>query len=369
MRTGYTTGTCAAAAAKAAVLGLVGKSGKNPVHSVKVHLPVGKVAELAIERLDFKEKSVVAEVRKDGGDDPDVTHGALICAEVSWNEASSAMEIHSSTGVGIVTKPGLPVPVGEPAINPIPRKMILHEVKEVLDANGISQGVKITIFVPDGEKIAEQTMNAKLGIIGGISILGTRGLVIPFSTAAYRSTLAVTIKASAENGQNHLVLTTGGRSEKYAKGLYPQLDSMAFHEAGEFIGFAIKKCLTNHIQKVTVAGMMGKLSKVAAGELMLHSSKSSVDFSFLAALAEKAGADEKTVQEVQSANTASQVGELMQNVNCLSFFDLLTENCCEVCSRKAEGQLAVEVLLFSMDGKLLNKKSLAAKNPGEAIKK
>jgi cobalt-precorrin-5B (C1)-methyltransferase len=351
LKTGYTTGTCATAAAKSALLALIQQA---RIDEITVHLPVGKLATLKIDQLSISKESCTSTVIKDAGDDPDVTNGAKICATVTWND-SGQIKLLGGIGVGKVTRPGLPVAVGEPAINPTPRKMILHAANSVLQDHHIQTGIDITIFVPDGEKIAKKTMNAQLGIIGGISILGTRGIVIPFSTAAYRATLAVTIKASAENGLKHLVLTTGGRSEKYAKGVYPDLDPMAFHEAGEFIGFALKKCLTYGVKKATICGMMGKFSKLAKGELMLHSSKSSVDFHFLAGLAAEAGANSDLQDQIKNANTANHVGEIIMENQLDQFFEVLNNYVLKVCKQKTAGQLDIEILLYTLDGKLLNR--------------
>ena len=376
LRFGYTTGTCAAAAAKAALLLLVDHMNhdhQSSRDSITVSLPrgghYGDTARLPIHRRGMQGEGSFSEIIKDGGDDPDVTHGAVIRADVSWSDDSAGqgnskdeifnIEILGGMGVGRVTRTGLPVPVGEPAINPVPRKMIVHEISEVLRQYGIQRNVKVIISVPDGERIARLTMNARLGITGGISILGTRGVVVPFSSAAYRSSLAVTIKAAAENGLQHLVLTTGGRSEKYAMELYPELEPMSFIEAGEFIGFSLKKCQSNEILKVTLSGMIGKLSKVASGVLMVHSSKSSIDFDFLARCAEEAGADTELVEKIKKANTASEVGDWMNSQGLVGFFDILTSRCCEVCFSKVQGTLLVETVLFNMDGELLSRKSIS----------
>jgi cobalt-precorrin-5B (C1)-methyltransferase len=274
------------------------------------------------------------------------------------HEEPQHIEIGGGTGVGIVTKTGLPVAVGEAAINPVPRKMIIHEVSDVLSNYKINVAVKVIISVPDGEQIARLTMNARLGITGGISILGTRGIVIPFSSAAYRASLAVTIKAAAENGLRHLVLTTGGRSENYAMKLYPELAPMSFIEAGEFVGFSLKKCETYKIKKITLSGMIGKLSKVAAGVLMVHSSKSSIDFSFLADIATEAGANIDVVEKIKQANTAGEVAEWMKSEGLMEFFNILTRYCCKVCSEKVQGQMEIETLLFTLDGELLSRSYL-----------
>jgi len=384
LKTGYTTGTCAAAAAKHAATSLVlGQAHHGSASTVT--LPrggtYGDSATLEISNCGFVStegrvdgegaaKSAFAEVVKNAGDDPDVTNGAVIRAEVFWQDETTLPQIviqndtqniyiEGGIGVGVVTRTGLPVAVGEAAINPVPRRMIFHEVGEVLQKYKIARAVRVVISVPDGEKIAALTMNPRLGIVGGISILGTRGVVIPFSSSAYRASLAVTIRAAAENGLRHLVLTTGGRSEKYAAGLYPQLDPMSFIEAGEFIGFSLKKCETMHVHKITLSGMMGKLSKVAAGVLMVHSSKSPVDFVFLSKIAEEAGADAALVEKIKTANTAGEVGEWMNGAGITGFFDLLTKRCCTVCHDKVQGKLDIETLLFSMDGRLLGRNAMA----------
>lgn len=366
LKFGYTTGTCAAAAARSAMLGLIDQN--QLPDKITVTLPrggqYGDTATLPVHRTGFENDISYSEIIKDGGDDPDVTHGAVIRAEVSWNDSGDSgtpVEILGGKGVGRVTRTGLPVAVGEPAINPVPRKMIFNEVSEVLQKHGITRQVKVIISVPDGERIAKLTMNARLGITGGISILGTRGVVIPFSSSAYRASLAVTIKAAAENRLKHLVLTTGGRSEKYAMELYPDLEPMAFIEAGEFIGFSLKKCQTNGIEKITLSGMVGKLSKVAAGVLMVHSSKSSIDFDFLAGCAEEAGADAVLIDKIKKANTASEVGDWMKSQGLNLFFDILTMRCCQVCLQKVQGKAAVETLLFTMDGELLSRSQLPGK--------
>ncbi|MDH4263419.1 MAG: cobalt-precorrin-5B (C(1))-methyltransferase [Spirochaetia bacterium] len=368
LKTGYTTGTCAAAAAKSAMICLI--SGATNLLSITVNLPrsghYGDTATIAVYKCGTSDDRVqgFSEIIKDAGDDPDVTNGAVIRADVYWNEAKNPaqkVEIYGGTGVGVVTRTGLPVAVGKSAINPVPCKMILNEVSEVLQTYNIDRCVKVMISVPDGEKIAKLTMNERLGIIGGISILGTRGVVIPFSNSAYRASLAVTIKAAAENGLRHVALTTGGRSEKYAMGIYPELDPMGFIEAGEFIGFSLKKCQSYQIQKVTISGMIGKLSKVASGVLMVHSSKSSIDFQFLAGIAVKAGAKTELAEKIKSANTAGEVAEWMITEGVTGFFDILTGLCCKVCSEKVQGQMEIETLLFNMDGQLLGRNFIPAK--------
>ena len=176
LRHGYTTGSCATATAKAALLALILQERQS---AVSIRIPIGEVVTFQLENCEFTSDMAVTSVIKDGGDDPDATHGALIIATVTWNQ-TPGIELDGGIGVGRVTKPGLPVAVGEAAINPVPRKMIREAVQAVLDQFELEKGVKVVISVPDGEKIAKKTLNERLGILGGISILGTRGTVVPF---------------------------------------------------------------------------------------------------------------------------------------------------------------------------------------------
>jgi len=366
LKIGYTTGTCAAGAAKSALMALISKKAIN-IDKIKVTLPrsgkYGESAILPIHKTGYQENFGYAEIIKDAGDDPDVTNGAIIRAEVFWNSIQKDnlhIEIDGGQGIGRVTKSGLPVDIGEPAINPVPRKMIKTEISEILEEHKIRRSVKVIISVPDGERIARLTMNARLGISGGISILGTRGVVIPFSTGAYRASVALAIRAAGANDLRHMVITTGGRSENYAMQYYPDLDPMSFLEAGEYIGFSLKKCVANNIQKISIAGMMGKLSKLAAGEFRLHSSRSSIDFSFLAKIAEEAGASPELSKKIKSANTAGEVGEWMRARGPGNFFNILTMLCCKACFQRVQEKIEIEILLFSPEGELLGKTSLSS---------
>ncbi len=351
MRHGYTTGACSTAVAKAALIALITGVVQK---SVSIHLPVGRDAVFSIERCVISEKSGYAETIKDGGDDPDATHQALITAEVFWTDLPG-ISLDGGIGVGRVTKPGLPVPVGEAAINPVPRQMILSTIGQVLEEFEIHRGVKVVISVPKGEEIAKQTLNGRLGIIGGISILGTRGIVVPFSSSAYMASIAEAISVAKACGSEHVVLTTGGRSEKYAMNLLANLPEEAFIEMGDFIGFSIKQCKKQGIKKVSLVGMMGKFSKFAQGVMMVHSRGSSVSFEFLANIARDAGANEKLVGEVLQANTASQVGELMLEAGLEQFFQKLCETCCYTALKHINGGIEFETAIYSLKGQLLGR--------------
>ncbi|MGA8942791.1 MAG: cobalt-precorrin-5B (C(1))-methyltransferase [Thermoactinomyces sp.] len=355
LRSGYTTGACATAAAKAALLSLI--TGRV-IREVEILLPIGKTAKFSIDQAGADGESATCSVIKDGGDDPDATHGARIVAAVSWSD-EPGIRLDGGPGVGRVTKQGLPVPVGEAAINPVPRKMIQETVSRVLAGCGIRCGVKVVISVPGGEEIAKKTLNERLGIVGGISILGTRGTVIPFSTAAYRASVAQAIKVASANGCRHLVFSTGGRSEKAAMKIYPELPEEAFVQTGNFIGFALKCAKQAGVRQVTLAGMMGKLSKAAQGEMNSHSGSATVDCNFLAQVAEKAGASPALVREVREANNATHAGQLIEQEGNFLFFTLLCEQICRACLAYAEGGIKLETVLVKLGGERLGRAEMS----------
>src|SRR3954463_6215318 len=338
LRYGYTTGSCATAATKAALLSLI--TGQA-VWEVEIVLPVGQTASFFIDQAQVSEELAECSVIKDAGDDPDATHGARIVSTVTWSD-EPGIHLDGGVGVGRVTKPGLPVPVGEAAINPVPRKMILTTVQQTLEEFQINRGVKVVISVPDGEEIAKKTLNGRLGIIGGISILGTRGIVVPFSSSAYMASIVEAISVAKACGSEQVVLTTGGRSEKYAMALLPELPEEAFIEMGDFVGFSLKQCKKQGIHKVSLVGMMGKFSKVAQGVMMVHSKGSSVDFGFLAEIARSAGANEELVSEIAHANTASQVGDMMAEANYYEFFNKICEACCHSSLKEVKGGIEID---------------------------
>src|SRR5215213_3481515 len=309
LRTGWTTGTCAAAAAKAAALALL--TGE-PQESVEVRLP--KKGEerrvfFEVERCEMEGGGAWAEaiVVKDAGDDPDVTHGAHLTARVSWREGMG-IELDRGKGVGVVTKPGLGLPVGGPAINEVPRRMISYCVEEVLDPR--ARGVRVVVSVPGGEKMAEKTTNARLGIIGGISILGTTGIVRPFSTAAWAASVVQAINVMGAQGHKTFVLSTGGLTERAAMCLLPDLEEVCFIEVGDFTGQAIKQAVKRGLKRCFFVGMTGKLAKLAAGVMMTHWTRSRVDNELLAGITHDAGGSRELIGEVEVANTARHAYEL-----------------------------------------------------------
>ena len=214
LRTGFTTGTCATAASKAALLSIMNQ---EKLESVSVLLPKGSTIEIKINSCEFSENNAICSVIKDGGDDPDVTHGAEIFVNLSLTESVNEIEIEGGEGVGIVTKPGLGLELNKSAINPTPKKMIKENILEIGESILKKNGIKVIISVPKGKELAPKTDNPRLGIIGGISILGTSGIVIPFSTASFAASIRQNLDVSIAMGDKNVVLTTGGRSEDFAK--------------------------------------------------------------------------------------------------------------------------------------------------------
>ncbi|MBT2734544.1 cobalt-precorrin-5B (C(1))-methyltransferase [Bacillus sp. ISL-7] len=351
LREGYTTGACATATTKAALTALI--TGEPQTEST-IYLPVKRFATFLIESCEVTEQTAIASTIKDAGDDPDATHRALIVSTVSWLDEPGIV-LDGGIGVGRVTKDGLPVPVGEAAINPVPRRMIRETAEGVLKEFGITRGIKIVISVPDGEEIAKKTLNGRLGIIGGISILGTRGIVVPFSTAAYKASIIQAISVARASGCEHVVITTGGRSEKNAMKQFPELSEEAFIEMGDFVGFTLKQCKKQGVKRVSMVGMMGKFSKVAMGIMMVHSKSAPVDFDFLAEAASRTGADAALVEKIRTANTASQVGDLMTAQGHLSFFERLSDHCCLAALKEVDGGIDIDTTLYTMKGDLLGK--------------
>jgi cobalt-precorrin-5B (C1)-methyltransferase len=348
LRRGWTTGTCSAAAAKAACLLL--RDGDPPAD---VDVPLAKGEErprFALERCERDGDAAVAVVVKDAGDDPDVTHGAHLTARVELREAPG-LELRGGEGVGTVTRPGLGLDVGGPAINAGPRRQIEAAVAEALDLEAV--GVVVEISVPGGEKMARRTSNPRLGIVGGISILGTTGIVRPFSTAAWRASVGQAIDVMDAQGERTVVLTTGGRSEKAARRMLPELPEVCFVEVGDFTGYALKRARSLGFERCVFVGMAGKLSKLGAGVLMTHWTRSRIDTSFLAELTREAGGDETVAAAVAVANSARHAYELWEAAGVAGAPDLLCAKVAGNLGSYIAGALAVDVAMVDFEGAAL----------------
>jgi cobalt-precorrin-5B (C1)-methyltransferase len=300
LRRGWTTGACATAATKAAWQALLGGGWPDPV---QVRLPRGETPAFALARTAAGEGWASASVIKDAGDDPDVTHGAEIVARVRRLPSGAGILFRAGAGVGTVTLPGLPVPPGEPAINPAPRKMMEQAIAEVAEKFGASADAEIEISVPGGEEIAKKTWNPRLGILGGLSILGTTGVVVPFSCSAWIHSIHRGIDVARAAGLDHVAGSTGNTSEAAVRRLYG-LPEIALLDMGDFAGGLLKYLRDHPVAKLTIAGGFAKLTKLAQGALDLHSSRSQVDRDFLAGLAGQAGAADDLSGAILDANTA-----------------------------------------------------------------
>ena len=271
LRRGWTTGACATAAVKAALSGL---SGPVP-EAVRITLPKGETPRFAVAHSARGDGWAQAGIVKDAGDDPDVTHGALIVARVA--PSSGGVVFRAGEGVGTVTRPGLPIPPGEPAINPVPREMMRAVVAEA----GLSD-IEITISVPGGEEIAQKTWNPRLGIEGGLSILGTTGIVRPFSCAAWIASIHRGIDVARASGLTHVAGCTGATSERVVQALHG-LPDHAMLDMGDFVGGLVKYLRRHPVPRLTVGGGIGKMAKLAQGAVDLHSGRSQADLATLAA--------------------------------------------------------------------------------------
>ncbi len=349
LRRGWTTGACATAAAKTAFSALLGRGFPDPV---EIALPGGERPAFALAMTEAGGEFARAGVVKDAGDDPDVTHGALIVATVRRAAPGAGVVFRAGVGVGTVTRPGLPLAVGEPAINPVPRAMITRALGEVAEAAGVAADVEVEISIPHGEKIAAKTLNPRLGIVGGLSILGTTGIVVPFSCAAWIHSIHRGIDVARAMGFDHVAGSTGATTEAAVQAMHG-LDEVQLIEMGDFVGGMLKYLDTHPVARVTVAGGVAKMVKLAQGLTDLHSKRGSVDHVFLARVAADAGAAPEVVARVAAANTALEVLEIARETG----FDLGTP-IAEAGWRTAAALLksapvALEVAVFDRSGRVV----------------
>lgn len=348
LKRGWTTGACATAATKAALTALI--SGEFP-DPVSITLPKGETPAfpLCFEKLEKNYAQVG--IVKDAGDDPDVTHGATIISRVTKGKQGSGIVFKGGDGVGTVTKAGLPVAIGEPAINPIPRKLMTNEVQALCQANNIEADFEITISVPDGNEMAKHTWNPRLGILGGISILGTTGIVHPFSCSAWINSIHSGIDVSRASGLTHVLAATGSTSEKAAQDIYAFSDE-AMLDMGDFVGGLLKYLRKNPIENITLAGGFGKFTKLAKGALDLHSGRSQVDLNWLAELSLRLGLGKKDVEKIKSANTALEALQIAEGEIPLA---AQIANLAHIQAVKTlnNTDINVEVMIFDRSGKML----------------
>lgn len=352
LRTGFTTGACAAAASTAALSALL--SGKWDTF-VRIVLPRGQVTQFDLNLISNGSGWARAGVIKDAGDDPDVTHGAMIISEVRRKASGRGISFAAGHGVGTVTKPGLPIGVGEPAINPVPRKMIRDSLTAVAKANNAEVAFEVTISVPGGEELAHKTWNPRLGILGGISILGTTGIVRPYSCSAWIASIHRGIDVARAANVDHVTGSTGAMSERAAQEFYG-LPDWAMLDMGDFVGGMLKYLRRHPVPRLTIAGSYGKLSKLAQGAMDLHSGRSQVDFRKLSNMLLKSEqvVPRRILQAVANANTAKMAFEIAgpRLAKVVAYRARLH---CEQALRGAP--IRVEVLLFDREGQLVARDS------------
>ncbi|MEX0695182.1 MAG: cobalt-precorrin-5B (C(1))-methyltransferase [Rhodospirillales bacterium] len=346
LRRGWTTGACAAAAAAAAFRSLI--TGKARTSS-RIRLPKGEEPEFPLSRSEKTEDGWRCGVIKDAGDDPDVTHGCEVICTVRPGTLEAGITFRAGDGVGTVTLPGLPVPVGEPAINPGPRGIIADALSGIAEELDVPADVEITISIPGGQLLAEKTMNPRLGIRGGLSILGTTGIVIPFSCASWINSIHRGVDVARLQGIRHLIAATGSTSEAAAMRDYPDLPEQAFIDMGDFAGGLLKYLRRHPAPKLTVVGGVAKLAKLAQGHLDLHSSRSALDMRKLAETAAELGADPVLINAITGANTALQAWQLCADAD-IPLCDAIARGARETVMASLAGETDIDIIVYDRAG-------------------
>ncbi|MGO4334893.1 cobalt-precorrin-5B (C(1))-methyltransferase [Labrys sp. KB_33_2] len=349
LRYGWTTGACAAAAAKAAYAALLGEEFPDPV---VITLPRGERPAFTLARHERGEGWACATIVKDAGDDPDVTHGALVTSTVRPAAPGTGVTFRAGEGVGTVTRPGLPLPVGEPAINPGPRSMIAAAIAEIAAAHGVAGDVEVTVAIADGEAIARKTLNGRLGIVGGLSVLGTTGIVVPFSCSAWIHSIHRGIDVARGAGLDHVAGATGAASEEAVARLYG-LPEIALIDMGDFVGGMLKYLRVHPVPRVTVAGGFAKITKLGQGLLDLHSRAGPVDLRWLAERVEELGGDGETAYRVSQANTAIEALEIAGEAG-LDLPPLVARHALRTAATVLrDAEISLDIAIFGRDGDLL----------------
>ncbi len=350
LRRGWTTGACATAATKAALTALLGGDFPDPV---EITLPKGQTPAFALAFEGLQDGQARAGIIKDAGDDPDVTHGCLVISSVKLVDQPGVV-FTAGEGVGTVTKAGLPIGVGEPAINPVPRQMMTKVVEELIQQFDASGGVEIEISIRDGEKLAQKTWNPRLGIVGGLSVLGTTGIVNPFSCSAWIASIHRGIDVARAEGLSHLAGATGSTSEKAVQEHYG-LPDQAMLDMGDFVGGLLKYLRKNPVERVTIGGGVAKLTKLAQGAMDLHSGRSQVDFNWLAEQAKTLGGKAPLCEKITNANTVLEVMELTGKEN-LDIGPLIAEKArIRAQELLRDASVNVDIVVVDRKGKIIGK--------------
>lgn len=356
LRRGWTTGACATAATAAAYEALL--TGRFP-DPVSITLPKGETPSFALAREAMGEGWAEAGIVKDAGDDPDVTHQALILSKVRHGPPGSGIVFRAGEGVGMVTRAGLPIPPGEPAINPVPRKMMREAVLALAARHGAAPDVEIEIAVPGGADLAKRTWNPRLGIVGGLSILGTTGIVVPFSCSAWIHSIHRGVDVAVAAGLDHVAGCTGSSSEAAVQALY-DLPEIALLDMGDFAGALLKYLRQHPLPRLTIGGGFAKLVKLAQGQMDLHSGRSQVDKAVLAQWLGECGGDAALVARAMEANTALEVLHMAQQVR-LPLGDHVANLAREAAGRiVAPARIRIDVVAVDRAGSIVGRSSGAS---------
>lgn len=345
---GYTTGTCASVSAKAALLALISQ---KTIQWERVDLPNKREAMMPIHCTEFTENYGICTVIKNSGDDPDVTDGTEIGCRISFNDTGDIRFIKGE-GVGTVTKAGLEMPIGDPAVNPTPRKIIERELNQILNKYQLTKGVDVSIFVPMGAKLAKKTFNPRLGIEGGISIIGTTGILKPFSAEAYVQTIKKHVRFAVENGSSQVFINSGGRSERYLKQKFPEMPQQAYIQYGNFIGDTIHAINGSGVEKVSMGIMMGKAVKLAEGHLDTHSQKVVFNKDFLIQIAKESNYDDSYIDQIKEVNMARDLEGIFPFTEDEVFYKHLKKKCCQVLEKEID-DYKIELLLMNIKGDII----------------
>jgi len=344
LRSGLTTGSCATATSLAAARLLLAGEVND---AIEITLPKGKQVQMRLEFCRLLEGGAEAGTIKDAGDDPDVTHGALLYSQVRLI-SEPGVRFVAGPGVGTVTRPGLVLGVGEPAINPVPRRMMTEHLTRLAAEVSYAGGFEVTVCVDNGSELALKTMNPRLGILGGLSILGTSGIVRPFSCAAYIASIHQGIDVAKTNGYSHIAACTGNASEDTMRRVY-DLPDIALIEMGDFVGAVLKHLRKVPVSKLSLCGGFGKISKLAAGHMDLHSRHSSINLEQLAQWAADVGADAELQQKIREANTSQQALAMAAAVG-VALGDAVCQHALDFARSVVPAQVQVEVFAIDRQG-------------------
>ena len=354
LKRGWTTGSCATAAAKSACIAAFTKNFPDPV---SITLPNNQEVSFCLATTNYLSTQAEAGVIKDAGDDPDVTHGALVLSKIVLTHDNTEISFKAGHGVGIITKPGLPLAVGEPAINPVPRMMINGELRKIFRQFQHPGGAIVTISIDNGLSLAQQTWNPRLGIVGGLSILGTTGIVVPFSCSAWVASIHRGVDVCRANKIDHAFACTGRTSEQGVQDMFiPPREAII--DMGDFVGGLLKYLRRNPIPRLTIAGGFAKISKLAAGFIDLHSGRSQIDRSYLAGALKRCGADKKLQELTWQANSALDLLLIAQQHH-IALADIVAKDACAVAIDTCQQPLvSIDVMVFDRQAKLIGRSTI-----------